>query len=422
MSSQNTWTDAAMKTAQRCAAFEMLWPMQECRREMGVGIGKILYMKCLQICRSEGREEGVVRIRLHLAGVLHGGVCQRHRAFSDPVACLLLQCALERSLESFRISIFFPIDLSASVFVLFWRVWSGGWLLPDQIHQLGIVCFWKFWRACFWCLMRSLRQDHCLLLQSWHLHGSCNRVWCQELQREFQKLLMHLQHNQCSVMIVISTCMFWVIDASRASLGALFGFASAKVYFGWLMHLGLIKCFARVRVCTCVFGVIEAFCVACDQCCVEKCVCMGLFFIFHASCVWWIWPTKRIATEQIEEGEVDTERSRQFSQCYRKAFKREKDAALEQTRGEKKEARDAQTRGGALWLKDKRNLSPMRWCAATSESSRCYYQVPVREKLQHWSGLREKRRQHGQCTCQEILRRPGQISVGWEQIPHPTLV
>ncbi len=45
------------------------------------------------------------------------------------------------------------------------------------------------------------------------------------------------------------------------------------------------------------------------------------------------------AHTQIEEGEVDTERGRQFSTCFRKQYKREKDEAMEQARREKREAK-----------------------------------------------------------------------------------
>jgi hypothetical protein len=43
---------------------------------------------------------------------------------------------------------------------------------------------------------------------------------------------------------------------------------------------------------------------------------------------------------QIEEGEVDTERSRQFAICFRKAYKKELDAKRDQDRKEKAEARN----------------------------------------------------------------------------------
>ena len=42
---------------------------------------------------------------------------------------------------------------------------------------------------------------------------------------------------------------------------------------------------------------------------------------------------------QIEEGEVDTERSRAYSICFRKQYKKEQDARREQERMEKQEAR-----------------------------------------------------------------------------------
>mmetsp|Transcript_52769 Transcript_52769/g.107657 ORF Transcript_52769/g.107657 Transcript_52769/m.107657 type:complete len:126 (-) Transcript_52769:145-522(-) len=45
--------------------------------------------------------------------------------------------------------------------------------------------------------------------------------------------------------------------------------------------------------------------------------------------------------DEIEEGEVDTERGRLFSACFRRMHKKDKDAALEKARKEKAERRAA---------------------------------------------------------------------------------
>ena len=45
-------------------------------------------------------------------------------------------------------------------------------------------------------------------------------------------------------------------------------------------------------------------------------------------------------TSQIEEGEVDTERGRAFSLCFRRQHKKEQDAKRDQERREKAEARN----------------------------------------------------------------------------------
>uniref|UniRef100_A0A6U4NHL6 Uncharacterized protein n=1 Tax=Hemiselmis andersenii TaxID=464988 RepID=A0A6U4NHL6_HEMAN len=75
----------------------------------------------------------------------------------------------------------------------------------------------------------------------------------------------------------------------------------------------------------------------------EKSTCSGMQDIERTECSYkcisndcW---SEVYSKDQIEEGEVDTERSRLFASCFRKEFKRETDAKREAERLAKAEAR-----------------------------------------------------------------------------------
>ena len=75
----------------------------------------------------------------------------------------------------------------------------------------------------------------------------------------------------------------------------------------------------------------------------ERTQCAGLFLEVKTTCVY-----KCVSEacyeeiyghDELEEGEVDTERSRQFGFCFRKNFRQEQEARMEKQRKETEERR-----------------------------------------------------------------------------------
>mmetsp|Transcript_30967 Transcript_30967/g.48537 ORF Transcript_30967/g.48537 Transcript_30967/m.48537 type:complete len:105 (+) Transcript_30967:59-373(+) len=73
----------------------------------------------------------------------------------------------------------------------------------------------------------------------------------------------------------------------------------------------------------------------------ERTECAGLFLESKAACVYKCISLQCYdevyAHDELEEGEVDTERSRQFGFCFRKYFRQEQEARLEKQRKESDE-------------------------------------------------------------------------------------